>query len=103
MAGANLGHAGHGDACPVCYPGDHLAVQPCWAVPANCGVLARYDCPVCRTVWETWWDGDGWPVDRLIAPVTPEQAARNRQVLAGALSAATPVVRKGDAPRTNVA
>jgi hypothetical protein len=76
---------GHGDACPVCLPGDHPATQPYRAVPANRGVLASYECAACGTVWETWFDGDGWPIDRLIAPVTPEQAARNRRALADAL------------------
>lgn len=73
------------DACPVCFPGDHDAVAPLASEPANGGVIAAYQCPVCSAAWETWWCRDGWPAARQIAPVTPEQAARNFAVLAAAV------------------
>ncbi len=74
------------DACPVCQPGIPAAA-PALAdpEPVNGGTITPHQCPACGTAWETFWDRWGWPVDRLWAPVSPEQAARNADGLAGAL------------------
>jgi hypothetical protein len=77
--------ADYTDACPVCGPGDPPASPPAGfprRVPG--GLLTAHQCAVCSTAWETFWR-EGWPIDRLIAPVGPEQAARNRAALEGAL------------------
>ncbi len=73
------------DACPVCVPGDPPAssvIGDPRQVPG--GIVAAYQCAVCATAWETYWR-DGWPIDRLIAPVSAGQASRNRDVLASAV------------------
>lgn len=75
----------HGDACPACAPGDPPASLPAGApeqVPG--GILTTHQCAVCETAWSTFWR-DGWPVDRLIAPVAPDKAERNRASLEAAL------------------
>ena len=42
-------------------------------------------CRACGTVWRTLWHADGWPVDRKVEPVTPEQAERNKAALGESL------------------
>ena len=69
------------DACPASVPGDHPASLPVGApeqVPG--GIITAHQCAVCATAWETYWR-DGWPIDRLIAPVCAGQAERNREAL----------------------
>jgi hypothetical protein len=69
------------DACPACVPGDPPASPPIGApeqVPG--GTITAHQCVVCTTAWNTFWR-DGWPIDRLIAPVSPEQASRHRSEL----------------------
>ena len=73
------------DACPACAPGDPPASPPVGTpeqVPG--GALTAHQCAVCETAWNTFWR-DGWPVDRLIASVSAEQAERNRAGLEAAL------------------
>ena len=70
------------DACPVCPPGFPAAALPAGPVTeANGGRLADYQCPACAAAWSTWWDRFGWPIERLIAPVAPEDATRHRDGL----------------------
>jgi hypothetical protein len=74
------------DACPVCPPGDHDACLPVGIPePVNGGMLADYQHGYCGTAWTTWFTQDGWPVERSIAPVSPEQAAGNCELLELAL------------------
>jgi hypothetical protein len=70
------------DACPVCPPGVPDAAFPV-SPPETVkgGTLAQYECGTCGTGWETWFTADGWPAGRLIAPVSPAQAERNRDEL----------------------
>jgi hypothetical protein len=62
------------DACPQCDPG---VPDPSLPVgnpePAGDGLLASYECGTCGTVWHTWFDVHGWPIDRLLA-VAPDDA-----------------------------
>ena len=76
------------DACPVCAPGDPPA-SPAVGMPQQVpgGTIAAHQCAVCGTAWETFWR-EGWPIDRLIAPVSEQQANRNRALLERARSAA---------------
>ena len=77
-----------GDACPVCPPGIPDASPPLGPVEfVNGGRVTDHECGSCRTGWSTFWDHDGWPIDRLIAPMAPDRAERNRAVLAEALKA----------------
>ena len=69
------------DACPVCHPGDAPVAFPSREQRAAGGRLATYACRLCGAIWHTLWHADGWPADRKIEPVTPEQAERNRAVL----------------------
>jgi hypothetical protein len=70
------------DACPVCHPGDAPVAFPSGPVRTTAGgKLAAYACHLCGTIWHTLWHADGWPADRKIEPVTPEQAQRNRTAL----------------------
>jgi hypothetical protein len=74
------------DACPVCPPGEPEASLPVGPVSeVNGGRVADYQCSSCETAWSTWWDRWGWVVERLIAPVSPEQADRHRADLAAEL------------------
>jgi hypothetical protein len=65
----------HLDACPVCPPGIPDA-SPSIGAPETApeGAVTAHQCGTCETAWNTLWR-EGWPVDRLIAPVSPEQAA----------------------------
>ena len=70
------------DACPVCDPGTAGAAPPIGSVTeVNGGRLTDHQCPGCATAWSTWWDRFGWPIERLIAPVAPEDATRHRDGL----------------------
>jgi hypothetical protein len=73
------------DACPTCYPGDHPPVLP-RTDPVDDGTTLRaeYEHEVCGRTWALLWDAAEWPAPRF-APVTPEEAARNRAVLAEAV------------------
>ena len=74
------------DACPVCQPGIPDASLPLGpAESVNGGQVTDHQCGSCGTAWSTFWDRYGWPIDRLIAPVSPEQAAEHRAVLKRAL------------------
>jgi len=77
------------DACPACPPGDAPAALPVTpAAEINGHRVADYQCTACETAWTAAFDRYGWPVERLIAPVAPEQAARHRDELAAELRAA---------------
>ena len=74
------------DACPACPPGIPDAALPVGPVAeVDGGRVADYECSSCGCAWSTWWDRYGFPVDRLLAPVSPDRASRNRDVLAEAL------------------
>ncbi len=74
------------DSCPVCQPGIPDAALPLAdPEPVNGGTLAGYACSSCGSRWQTWFDRFGWPIDRLIAAVSPEQAERHRDELAAEL------------------
>lgn len=62
---------GLADACPVCLPGDVPAAFP---QPAGDPAVRVYACGYCGARWRTRRDGDGWPVERVLEPVTPEEA-----------------------------
>jgi hypothetical protein len=65
------------DACMVCHPGDAPVAFPSRVQRTAAGRLATYTCRLCGAIWHTLWHEDGWPADRRLEPVTPEQAARN--------------------------
>ena len=69
------------DACPASAPGDHPASPPV-GIPKEVpgGIITAHQCEVCKTAWETFWR-EGWPIEQLIAPVSSEQATRNRNAL----------------------
>lgn len=71
------------DACPSCP--DHPPVLP-RTDPIDDGTTLRaeYEHEVCGRTWALLWDAAEWPAPRF-APVTPEEAARNRAVLAEAV------------------
>jgi hypothetical protein len=73
------------DACPACQPGIPDASPALTSEPANGGTLTTHECGSCGTAWATWWCRDGWPVERKLAPMSAEQAGRNRSKLAGAM------------------
>ena len=57
------------DACPECPPGIPPASPPVGTpeqVPG--GIITAHQCEACGAAWSTFWR-EGWPVDRLIAPV----------------------------------
>jgi hypothetical protein len=67
------------DACPVCPPGEADASLPVGPVTeVNGGRVADYQCSACETAWSAWSDRFGFVHDRLIAPVSPEQAEQHR-------------------------
>ena len=72
------------DACPVCDPGVPDASPAQASVPVPGGTATFHECTGCGTRWVTFWR-DGWRVERLLVPVTREQAAVNRGVLEEAL------------------
>ena len=73
------------DACQSCPPGIPDASPPLGpALDVNGGKVTDHQCSTCDTAWSTFWK-DGWPIDRLIAPVSAGQASRNRDVLASAV------------------
>jgi hypothetical protein len=73
------------DACPACAPGDPSASPPV-GIPERVagGTVTAHECALCQAAWNTFWR-EGWPIERLIAPVAPEQAERNRAALEDAL------------------
>ncbi len=65
------------DACPQCPPGipdSSPSLGP--ALDADGGQVTDHECSLCGTAWSTSWR-DGWPVDRMTAPVSPVRADRN--------------------------
>lgn len=66
------------DACPSCPPGIPPA-SPAAGSPEQVpeGTVTDHQCEVCEVAWSTLWQ-EGWPVERLIAPVADalEEAAR---------------------------
>jgi len=77
------------DACPVCPPGIPDASLPIGPVlEVNGGRVADYQCSACETAWSAFFDRWGFPIDRLIAPVSSELAARHRDSLAAELKRA---------------
>lgn len=73
------------DGCPVCFPGDAPACPPVGSPEqVNGGIITAHQCACCGAAWESFWS-EGWPVERLLAPVSPDDAARNRQALERAL------------------
>ncbi len=75
------------DFCPVCPPGLPDAAPPLGPPEAvNGGQVTSHECGTCGAGWSTWWH-DGWPVDRLLAPVAPERTAANARDLRDELKA----------------
>jgi hypothetical protein len=68
------------DACQSCPPGLPDA-SPSLGAPEQVpgGVVTAHQCGTCGGAWNTLWQG-GWPVERLLAPVSPDQAGRDRDV-----------------------
>lgn len=78
---------GHPDACPVCLPGDPPAARAQTVQPTACGgTLTAHECGYCGSSWRLWRDMYGWPVVRILDPVSPAQAEINRGVLREALA-----------------
>ena len=76
------------DACPECPPGIPPASPPVGdAEQVPGGIVTAHQCAVCAVAWETFWR-DGWPVERLLTPVSPDRASRDRQALDGSLRGA---------------
>jgi hypothetical protein len=74
------------DACPVCPPPfDHDAC-PAAGEPEEVsgGTVTSHQCGLCGSAWSAFWR-DGWVIDRLIAPVAPDDAGLHRGVLTEAL------------------
>ena len=66
------------DACPRCPPGIPEASPSLGpALDVDGGKVTDHQCSACETAWSTFWR-DGWPVERLIAPVSAVRASRNR-------------------------
>jgi hypothetical protein len=66
------------DACQSCPPGIPDA-SPSLGDPETVpeGQITAHECGLCGAAWNTLWRG-GWPVDRKVEPVSPEQAERNK-------------------------
>ena len=74
------------DACPVCQPGiPDASLSLSEPEDVNGGQVTDHQCASCGTAWSTFWDRYGWPIERLIAPVTPDWAAEHRAALERAL------------------
>jgi hypothetical protein len=56
------------DACPHCHPGIPEPAVALFTGPASggAGTLTAYQCPACRTTWQTETGSDGWTVARTI-------------------------------------
>lgn len=63
------------DACPRCWPGDADASLPLLSEEVNGETVASYECAECGAGWSTRFDVNGWPVERLAAPVAAREAA----------------------------
>lgn len=75
------------DACPVCPPPfDHDGCPPTAIQGAGAGIITAHACPRCGSSWRLWCDTSGWPVVRVLDPVSPAQAVINRGVLELALA-----------------
>jgi hypothetical protein len=66
------------DACPKCPPGIPDA-SPSLAAPETVpgGKVTAHQCGTCKTAWNTLWQ-NGWPVDRMTAPVTLDATKQTR-------------------------
>ena len=66
------------DACPKCPPGIPDA-SPSLGAPETVpeGEVTAHQCGTCEAAWSTLWQ-DGWPVDRMTAPVALEDGTRDR-------------------------
>jgi len=74
------------DACPVCPPPFDRGPCPVLAIQAaSGGTLTSHECAHCGSSWQLWRDAWGWPVERKLDPISPEQAEANRLALALAL------------------
>lgn len=74
------------DACPVCPPPFDRGPCPAIAIQGTPGgTLTAHKCAHCGSSWQLWRDVWGWPVERKLDPVSPEQAEANRLALALAL------------------
>jgi hypothetical protein len=72
-----------GDACPVCPPPFDRPACPAVAIQGTPGgTLTAHGCAFCGSSWWTWRDVWGWPAERKLDPVSPEQAEANRLALA---------------------
>jgi hypothetical protein len=79
--------ANRADACPVCDPGDPPAAPARTVQPTACGgTLTTHECGYCGTSWRLWRDMYGWPVVRILDPLSPAQAEINRGVLKEAIA-----------------
>jgi hypothetical protein len=75
------------DACPVCPPPFDCGGCPALTVsPAEGGTVTSHECGGCGSSWRTWRDVYGWPVIRIVDPVSAADAEIHRGVLAEALA-----------------
>jgi hypothetical protein len=74
------------DACQVCDPFDHPGCPAVTVQPAASGTVTSHECGWCGSSWRTFRDVYGWPVVRILDPVSPAQAEINRGVLLEALA-----------------
>ena len=75
------------DACPVCPPPfDRGGCPALTATPAEGGTVTSHECGWCGSSWRTWRDVYGWPVIRIVDPVSAADAEIHRGVIAEALA-----------------
>jgi hypothetical protein len=76
------------DACPVCPdpPFDRPGCPALTVQPAAAGAVTSHDCGCCGSTWRTWRDVYGWPMVRMIDPVSPADAEIHRGVVLEALA-----------------
>ena len=77
----------YADACPVCPPPfDRGGCPALTATPAEGGTVTSHECGWCGSSWRTWRDVYGWPVIRIVDPVSAADAEIHRGVIAEALA-----------------
>jgi len=76
------------DACPVCPPPFDRPGCPALTVsPAEgSGTASTHECAWCGSSWRLWSDSYGFPIVRIIDPVSPADAEIHRGVIAEALA-----------------
>ena len=76
------------DACPVCTdpPFDRPGCPAVAVQGASGGMVTAHECGSCGSSWRTWRDLYGWPVLRLIDPVSPAEAEIHRGIVLEALA-----------------